>query len=168
MFLLIPLWSLMQNTGAYSPHSKYFVFIINWLWRWGSTWNITQVIQDWTEYGFYILSRDSKLSLQPASCKTIFRLFHSLTFDNTFYLFPRQEYWSGLPFPSPGDLPDSGLNPSLPHWLAGSLPLLYLRRLSNDYMPVDLLYLTYSKMFISSFQVFFFSGNFHQVFWSTL
>ena len=22
--------------------------------------------------------------------------------------FPRQEYWSGLPFPSPGDLPDPG------------------------------------------------------------
>ena len=28
--------------------------------------------------------------------------------------FSRQEYWSGLPFPSPGDLPDPGLNPSLP------------------------------------------------------
>ena len=34
--------------------------------------------------------------------------------------FSRQEYWSGLPFPSPGDLPDSGifptqgLNPGLP------------------------------------------------------
>ena len=27
--------------------------------------------------------------------------------------FPRQEYWSGLPFPSPGDLPDPGLNLSL-------------------------------------------------------
>ena len=30
--------------------------------------------------------------------------------------FPRQEYWSGLPFPSPGDLPDPGvesLSPSL-------------------------------------------------------
>ena len=25
--------------------------------------------------------------------------------------FPRQEYCSGLPFPSPGDLPGSGLNP---------------------------------------------------------
>ena len=25
--------------------------------------------------------------------------------------FPRQEYWSGLPFPSPGDLPDPGINP---------------------------------------------------------
>ena len=23
--------------------------------------------------------------------------------------FSRQEYWSGLPFPSPGDLPDTGL-----------------------------------------------------------
>ena len=23
--------------------------------------------------------------------------------------FPRQEYWTGLPFPSPGNLPDSGL-----------------------------------------------------------
>ena len=27
--------------------------------------------------------------------------------------FSRQEYWSGLPFPSPGDLPDPGLNPGL-------------------------------------------------------
>ena len=25
--------------------------------------------------------------------------------------FPRQEYWSGLPFPSPGDLPDLGFEP---------------------------------------------------------
>ena len=28
--------------------------------------------------------------------------------------FPRQEYWSGLPFPSPGDLPDPGLEPASP------------------------------------------------------
>ena len=26
--------------------------------------------------------------------------------------FPRQEYWSGLPFPPPGDLPDPGIKPS--------------------------------------------------------
>ena len=25
--------------------------------------------------------------------------------------FSRQEYWSGVPFPSPGDLPDSGIKP---------------------------------------------------------
>ena len=28
--------------------------------------------------------------------------------------FPRQEYWSGLPFPSPGDLPDPGIEPTSP------------------------------------------------------
>ena len=28
--------------------------------------------------------------------------------------FPRQEYWSSLPFPSPGDLPDPGIEPMSP------------------------------------------------------
>ena len=28
--------------------------------------------------------------------------------------FSRQEYWSGLPFPSPGDLPDPGIEPDSP------------------------------------------------------
>jgi len=28
--------------------------------------------------------------------------------------FPRQEYWIGLPFPSPGDLPDPGIEPESP------------------------------------------------------
>ena len=51
--------------------------------------------------------------------------------------FLRQEYWSGLPFPTSGDLPNPGIEPwspssqadSLPseplgkHWQAGSLPL---------------------------------------------
>ena len=36
--------------------------------------------------------------------------------------FPRQEYRSGLPFPSPGDLPDSGIEPVSPASQVGSLP----------------------------------------------
>ena len=32
--------------------------------------------------------------------------------------FPRQEYWSGLPFPSPGDLADPGTEPTSPAWQA--------------------------------------------------
>ena len=39
--------------------------------------------------------------------------------------FPRQEYWSRLPFPSPGDLPDPGIKPASPA-LADSLPLSHL------------------------------------------
>ena len=37
--------------------------------------------------------------------------------------FLRQEYWSGLPFPSPGDLPDPGIEPESPAWQADSLLL---------------------------------------------
>ena len=36
--------------------------------------------------------------------------------------FPRQEYWSGLPFSSPGDLPDPGVKPTSPALQADSLP----------------------------------------------
>ena len=35
--------------------------------------------------------------------------------------FSRQEYWSGLPFPSPGDLPDSGIEPGSPTLQADAL-----------------------------------------------
>ena len=36
--------------------------------------------------------------------------------------FPRQEYWSGLPFPSPGDLPDPGIKPGSPALQMDSVP----------------------------------------------
>ena len=48
--------------------------------------------------------------------------------------FSRQEYWSGLPFPSPGDLPDPGIEPRSPSLQADTLlseppgkPLGYLK-----------------------------------------
>ena len=36
--------------------------------------------------------------------------------------FSRQEYWSGLPSPSPGDLLDPGIEPGSPALQADSLP----------------------------------------------
>ena len=36
--------------------------------------------------------------------------------------FSRQEYWNGLPFPSPGNLPDPGIEPASPAWQEDSLP----------------------------------------------
>ena len=39
--------------------------------------------------------------------------------------FPMQEYWSGLPFPSPGTLPHQGLNPHLLHWSVDSSLLIH-------------------------------------------
>ena len=36
--------------------------------------------------------------------------------------FSRQEYWSGVPFPSPGDLPNPGIDTEFPALQADSLP----------------------------------------------
>ena len=37
--------------------------------------------------------------------------------------FSRQEYWSGWPFSSPGDLPDPGIEPGSPELQADDLPI---------------------------------------------
>ena len=42
--------------------------------------------------------------------------------------FSRQEYWSGLPFPSPGDLPDSGTEPWEPSMVAQTVKRLSTMR----------------------------------------
>ena len=39
-----------------------------------------------------------------------------------FMEFSRQEYWNGLPFPSPGHLPNPEIEPGSPALQAGSLP----------------------------------------------
>ena len=43
--------------------------------------------------------------------------------------FSKQEYWSGLPFPSPGDLPNPGIEPRSPALQADALPLSHQGRL---------------------------------------
>ena len=48
--------------------------------------------------------------------------------------FPRQEYWRGLPFPPPGNLPDPGINSRLLHWQADSLPLSHLGNPLKSYL----------------------------------
>ena len=47
--------------------------------------------------------------------------------------FSRQEYWNGLPFPFPGDLPDPGIEPASPALQVASL-LLSLQGSPQPYM----------------------------------
>ena len=50
--------------------------------------------------------------------------------------FSRREYWSGLPFPSPGDLPNPGIEPRSPALQADALtsePPLFLIHSGKDY-----------------------------------
>jgi len=50
--------------------------------------------------------------------------------------FSRQEYWSGLPFPSPGDLPIPGIEPGSPALAGTGRRILYL--LSHQGSPEQL------------------------------
>ena len=50
--------------------------------------------------------------------------------------FSRQEYWSGLPFPSPGDLPNPGIKWGSPALQADSLPGRFFSQLSYKGSPV--------------------------------
>ena len=49
--------------------------------------------------------------------------------------FPRQEHWTGLPFPSPGNLPDAGMKTVSSVLQVDSLPLSYLGS-KLEYYPI--------------------------------
>ena len=60
--------------------------------------------------------------------------------------FSRQEYWSGLPFPSPGDLPNPGIEPRSPTLQADALtsappgkPPRYTVEVTNRFKGLDLI-----------------------------
>ena len=64
--------------------------------------------------------------VQSLSCVWLFSAPRTVVRGSSVHEIPRQEYWSGLPFPSPEDLPDPGIEPMSPassHWQANSLPL---------------------------------------------
>ena len=68
------------------------------------------------------------------SCPTLFDLMDYCPFLST--EFSRQEYWSGLPFPPPKDLPKPGIEPAIlasPSLADDSLPLHHP---GSPYIPV--------------------------------
>ena len=66
--------------------------------------------------------------------------------------FSRQEYWSGLPFPSPGDLPDPGVAPRSPTLQADSI-IWATRECPDTYcfccfsFPCEVLHFSYWRVF---------------------
>ena len=50
-------------------------------------------------------------SMYAQSCLTLCDLMDYSPLGSSVMEFPGQEYWSGLPFPSPGDLPNPGIEP---------------------------------------------------------
>ena len=61
--------------------------------------------------------------VKSLSCVQLFATPWTVAYQTPLSLgFSRQWYWSGLPFPSPGDLPDPGIKPGSPTLQADALP----------------------------------------------
>ena len=84
--------------------------------------------------GFYInITVIYKINLLPhineseqvklLSCVQLFAILWVVDYQTPLSMeFSRQEYWNGLPFPSPGVLPDPGIEPGSPTLQADALP----------------------------------------------
>ena len=72
------------------------------------------------------------ITLLLLSCVRLFATPWTVALQTPLFMgFSKQEFWSGLPFPSPGDLANPGSHPRVLHllpWQAGSLPLCHLLR----------------------------------------
>ena len=74
------------------------------------------------------LTMETAVQLKPSEAKSLNRVQLFATPRTVAYQafpsmgFSRQEYWSGLPFPSPEDLPNPGIEPRSPALYADALP----------------------------------------------
>ena len=69
------------------------------------------------------LIKSMKVKVKSLSHVQLFVTPWTVTYQDPLSMgFSRQEYWSGLPFPSPGDLPDPGIKPRPPTLWADTLP----------------------------------------------
>ena len=72
---------------------------------------------DWFQIG-----KKERKKVKSLSCVRLFEIPWTVVYQASLSMgFSRQEYWSGLPFPSPGDLPDPGIKPRSPALQADSL-----------------------------------------------
>ena len=83
--------------GALSDHGKYNIRLKETVGKWSESRSV--VSDSWGPHGLYVAPQAS-LSMG----------------------FSRQEYWSGQPFPSPGDLANPGMEPRSPTLQVDSLP----------------------------------------------
>ena len=75
----------------------------------------------WTQPEMIMLSKASQ------SCPTLCDPMDYNQPGSFVHGFSRQKYWSGLPFPAPGDLPDPGIEPMSLAWQADSLLSLIMQ-----------------------------------------
>ena len=119
-------WDMCTFTGTYSPDSSLRIQSSR---PFHDSWNLFEGTLDIPKthlmWCFQWVSWEYKTERESGSHSVVSDSATLWTTANQVPLsmgFPRQEYWSGLPFPSPGDLPDPGIKPGSPAMQADSLP----------------------------------------------
>ena len=75
--------------------------------------------------------------------------------------FPWQEYWSELPFPSPGNLPDPGIEPVSPAFAGGFF--IHLRSLGVVWVIVISVVLAWNRVVLFYFFYFYFMFKLYNI-----
>ena len=114
------LTALETHHGLYLQkrlRNLHFLLLFSTLWAKGNK------KYDGTNWGFIFFSGFHFLRLHHShrsevaqSCPTLWNPWTVAYQVPPSMGFSRQGYWSGLPFPSPGDLPDPGIEPRSPTW----------------------------------------------------
>ena len=81
---------------------------------WWECWQYSHLEDSWA------VSYHTKVNVKSLSRVQLFATPWTVAYQAP--PFSRQDHWSGLPFPSPGDLPDVGIEPRSPALQADSLP----------------------------------------------
>ena len=111
--------SNLRHCWGYTS-SEITIYQISWILPKANTRHCAQlsldVLQVFFSYHFYLWTRiDLWKKWQSLSHVWLFSTLWTVTHQVPLSMgFSRQEYWSGLSFPSPGDLPDPGIKPRSP------------------------------------------------------
>ena len=110
--LLLPL-SIFPSIRIFSNESVLHI-------RWPKYWSFSFSISPSNEYsGLAIIKKSYCCCLVTKSCLTLATPWTIGRQAPLSMGFPRQEYWSGLPFPSPRDRPSPGIKPTSPALAGG-------------------------------------------------
>ena len=102
------------NPPGSSVHGILQARILKWVaipFSRGSSWPSDQTQVSCTAGRFFIILKSESESEVAQSCPTLCDPWTVAHQAPPSIGFSRQEYWSGLPFPSPGHVPDTGIEP---------------------------------------------------------
>ena len=104
-----------------TPQRMGFRRLLGWRFSW---WCTPECMALWAlpppcaKHLFHLLILESEVAQSGLTLCDPWTVAHQASLSMGF---SRQEYWSGLPFPSPGDLPDAGIEPRSPTLQADTL-----------------------------------------------